>query len=75
MGTLAAFASSIAGGFTAFRGINVFDCQSVSFSEKFTTCYPHTDFGMMTGEVAGIGLVLAGAAMFIFGLIRLATIR
>ena len=75
LGTLGALASAVGGAFLVFRGIDVFDCQSVSFSRKLTSCYPTTDFGSMTGEVAGVGLVVVGVALFMFALIRMATIR
>ena len=73
-GAIAALAASVGGVFLAFRGIQVLDCRSVSFSGKFTTCYP-SDLGAMSGTVAGVGLVGVGAALFIFALIRMATIK
>ena len=75
LGSLGALASAVGGTFLVFRGIDVFDCQSVSLSSKLTACYPNTDFGSMSGEVAGVGLVVVGVALFMFALIRMATIR
>ena len=74
-GGFGAIVSSVGGVFLVFRGIDVFDCRSVSFSSEFTTCYPNTDFGAMAGAVAGIGLVAVGTGLFIFALVRLASIR
>ncbi len=75
LGGFGAVVSSVGGVFLVFRGIDVFDCRSVSFSSEFTTCYPNTDFGAMTGAVAGIGLVAVGTGLFIFALVRLASIK
>ncbi len=74
MGTIGVLAASVGGAFLAFRGIQVFDCRSVSFSDSFTTCYAN-DLGDMSGTVAGGGLVAVGAALFMFALYRLATIK
>ncbi len=70
-----ALVSAVAGVTLVFHGIDVFDCQSVSFSSRLTTCFPNTDFGLMSGAVAGIGLVLVGAVLFYFALISLAKVR
>ena len=75
LGAFGAVAASVGGVFLVFRGIDVFDCRSVSFSSQFTTCYANPDFGAMTGSVAGVGLVAVGAALFMFSLIRLASIK
>ena len=74
LGAIAALASSVGGVFLAFRDIQVFDCRSVSFSGTSTTCYSN-DLGAVNGTVAGVGLVAIGAALFIFALIRMATIK
>ncbi len=74
LGGFGALVSSVGGVFLVFRGIDVFDCRSVSFSSEFTTCYPN-DFGAMTGAIAGIGLVAVGTGLFIFALVRLASIK
>ena len=74
LGALAALASSVGGVFLVFQGIQVFECGSVSFSGGFTTCYT-SDLGAVNGTVAGVGLVAVGAALFIFALIRMATIK
>ncbi len=74
LGTLGALISMAGGSVLVFRGITVFQCRSVSFSSEFTTCYPN-DFGAMTGAIAGIGLVAAGTGLFIFALVRLASIK
>ncbi len=74
LGGFGALVSSVGGVFLVFRGIDVFDCRSVSFSSDFTTCYPN-DFGAMTGAIAGFGLVAAGTGLFIFALVRLASIK
>ena len=74
MGAIVALAASVGGAFLAFRGVQVFDCRSVSFSDTFTTCYPN-DFGAMSGTVAGVGLVAVGAGLFMFALYSLATIK
>lgn len=74
LGGLGAIAAMAGGTFLVFRGIAVFNCRSVSFSSNFTTCYP-SDLGSMPGVVAGGGLVVVGAALFMFALIRLAAIK
>ena len=74
LGGLAAIVAMVGGTFLIFTGIDVFGCRSVSFSSDFTTCYP-SDLGMMSGAIAGGGLVVAGAAVFMFALVRLATIK
>ena len=75
LGAFGAVASSVGGVFLVFRGLDVFGCESVSFSSDFTTCFSNPDFGAMPGTVAGAGLVAVGAALFMFALIRLATIK
>lgn len=75
LGAFAALVASIGGVFLVYRGIDVFDCQSVSFSSQLTTCFPHTNFGMVSGEVAGIALVAVGAVLFYFALVHLASVK
>ena len=71
---LISFAAMAAGGMLIFRGITVFDCKSVSFSHKFTTCYAN-DLGAMDGEIAAVILIAVGALLFFVAMMRFATIK
>ncbi|NNC92232.1 MAG: hypothetical protein HKN80_07035 [Acidimicrobiia bacterium] len=71
---LISFAAMAAGGVLIFRGIDVIDCQSVSFSGQFTTCYPH-DLGALPGHVAGGGLIAVGIIVFFAAMLRLSMVK
>ncbi len=68
------FASMAGGFFLIFRGIEVIGCRSVSFSSRFTTCYPG-DLGALPGTVVGSGLIAVGAILFVAAMLRFATVR
>ncbi len=71
---LISFAAMAAGATLIFRGITVFDCQSVSISRNLTTCYTN-HFGAMDGEIAAVILIAVGALLFFIAMMRFATIK
>lgn len=68
------FAAMAGGVGLIFRGIDVIDCRSVSFSRNFTTCFSN-DFGALTGSIAGGGLIVVGVSIFVAAMIRFGTVR
>jgi hypothetical protein len=71
---LFSFAAMAVGGALIFRGIDVIGCESVSFSRRFTTCYPH-DLGALPGHVAGGGLIVVGIVIFFAAMLRVSAVK
>lgn len=67
-------AAMVAGFVLIFRGVTVFGCKTVSFSHSFTTCYTN-ELGALPGDVAALGLMGTGVALFFLGMKMMSTVR